>query len=146
MKTRMLAATLALAALPFTASVALAQQAQFWQVTQRAPNVYGANSDNSNNFMPPTGIPTSANITHVSWVVSSYTHGWSQQEVKLCYFLPYSGTALKCHDISTELTGDSTEFNFQPARGSFRVTFRHRAGAYPVYPPATQTNTVRVDY
>ncbi|GHU38347.1 hypothetical protein AGMMS50256_37540 [Betaproteobacteria bacterium] len=121
----------------------LAAAQQQWSKTVAAPNVYTDNTENSSYFSQGGLLPSAVIVNPgVSWNVGSYTNGWVTQTVFLCYKPPVGAEA--CSDISNELTGSTTAFNGQPARGQFRVAYRLVGGTYPVYP--SFYNTVTVTY
>jgi hypothetical protein len=134
----------------FTLYVPLTAAAAQWSKTAAAPNVYSEDTENS-SFFSQGGLNNTDTISSgnsVSWDIGQYSNGATRQIITLHYTPPISSSptiSITIYDApptSGRLTGNSSAFNGQPAKGQFKLTYRLVGGTYPVYPSFSNTLTV----
>ena len=126
------------------AQASFAATTDSWTANNRAPNVYGAEIDNSNFYTTPSSVPRGALITSVSWDVGLHMNGATAQFFKICYATRYGTAYDLCEDISSRRTGTSISFKGLDAQGKFKITGFLYGGTYPVYP--SHRNAITVGY
>ncbi len=117
-----------------------------WTQSLLGPNVYGANSEDSNFFTTPTAVPaTGAKITTITWSYGRYQNGSTGQLVKICYADRYGSNYYKCLDVSNAASGSSSFFSGIDAKGKFKMTFTLTGGG--TYPATSGfRNSLLVNY
>ncbi len=128
-----------------SAQVGLANPSS-WTQTLLAPKVHVANSENSNFFTTPIGVPVGALVTSISWNVGLYTNDATIQRFEVCYATRYSTTYIRCMDVTSNRVGSTDFFKGLDAKGKFKITGKLFGGTYPVFPQHRNTITVNYQY
>lgn len=83
----------------------------------------------------------------IDWTTTSYPSN-STETVQLCYYRPYIGTPVDCHQITPNSSGTDNLFNNQQFGVGAEVEIRHlfNGGPAPAYPAGKDSVTIRYSY
>lgn len=101
----------------------------------------------SSSDFPAGTLSKTKTLLGIDWQTTWYPNN-PGETVQLCYYRPYSATAVGCVPIIRNASGTVTNFNNQPFGAGVEVMIRHslNGGPQPASPAGRDTVTFRYRY